>query len=156
MKAFSFKHSLGLLACAAGVIAVSNACSAKGSSGQLMDTRKPAAASTEKPTCQSEDFLEGKLNSNTFSLSADEVFEINPDDIGIELATSVVRSIGDKKGCKESGERALTIDSKESECKEIIDGSAASEACFVKTNRGEFFVIRDALDGVTVVFNRLD
>ena len=156
MKAFGLKPFLGISAAAAAVIAVTTACSGTGSSGQLMDTQKPSTASTVKPTCQTEDFLEGKLDSNTYYFSQDEVNAINIDDIGIELAGSIVRALGDKKGCTESGSKALKTDSSQSECKEVIEGLGQSEACFVKTNRGDFFVIRDAVDGVTVVYNRPD
>jgi len=105
-------------------------------------------------SCQPEDFLEGKINSNVFSLSAEEVLKINPDDIGIELATSIVEAIGAAKGCSPS---QMGIDATRSDCSEIVPGFPASSACYIDSGAGQFFVVFDPLDeGANVIYNRLD
>jgi hypothetical protein len=148
--------ALSLVAVGA-VLASYVACSSNTPRAQVLDTKKTSSASSAAGKCELEDFLEGQTDSNVFRLSADEINDINADDIGIELARSLVQHIARSKGCAARDADKFTVDSTLSECGPIVPkAEIESAACYVKTTVGDFFVIMDALGGANIVFNRLD
>jgi hypothetical protein len=151
---------IGLIA-AAGMMAFYVSCGSNGSKGSVSDTVRPGF-SLAKNQCQLEDFLGGRADSNFFSLTAEEVYEINPDDAHEELASHVVSEIGVRKGCDGSDGRVLKIDHKYGVgCKWLLEDEKGEEnmetqVCVVSTNLGQFFVIPDPLGGLSIVFHRQD
>lgn len=148
--------ALSLVAVGA-VLASYVACSSNTPRAQVLDSQKPSDSSSAAAQCEPEDFLEGKADSNVFSLSVDEINDINADDIGIELARALVEHIASSKGCVGRDADKFDVDSTLSECGPIVPkAEIESAACYVKTTVGDFFVIMDALGGANIVFNRLD
>lgn len=99
-------------------------------------------------------YQSGPYDSATFYFSESEIEKINYDDVGIELAVSVVQHLAREKCGKAF--RVFEVNDWESGCREIIRGNEGSEVCYVDTNEGEFFMIRDAMGGAQVIYNRLD
>jgi hypothetical protein len=121
-----------------------------------LNAAKATKPKKKVPTCTQEDFLGGNLDSNAFQLSDQQVEGINSDDTGIELASAILSDLGSKMGCGVGARSLLKMDAQKSDCREVIPGKGSSEACFLLTNLGEFFVIYDYVGGATVVFNRFD
>lgn len=132
-------------------------CSLDKTRSQTLDRRESPKVDAEGGQCEQEDFLEGRPDSNVFSLSEAKVTELGHDSSGIALAASLVNAIAKNKGCTGSNTSKFHIDLVTSRCAALVPSlELESEACFVNTNLGHFFVIQDALGGANLVFNRLD
>jgi hypothetical protein len=50
----------------------------------------------------------------------------------------------------------LTLNASKSRCARILKRNPMSEACFLVTDKGFFFVTHDLLDGSSITYNRWD
>jgi len=64
-------------------------------------------------------------------------------------AVTIVKSI-----IKTKCEEEPTI--QDAHCKNILGNDDSTKVCYVSTNVGYFFVMKDMLDSVNVIFNRWD
>lgn len=100
----------------------------------------------------------GYDDSTHYVIDSDEV---EPKDFGRDyLAESIyfIRHLIEREGCNKHainfgrGSRGRSS----SRCKNIVDDMPNSLSCYVETNLGYFFVTRDFLTKVHVIFNRWD
>jgi hypothetical protein len=118
----------------------------------LADPAAPAFAAAQAD-CR-ERLLGGAADSQSFFLDASTVERFNQDDVGIELARSIVVGLTVRLGCAET---EVVLDAGRSECGEIVPGEPISEACWLVSDElGYFFVTMDMLGGAHVIFNRWD
>ncbi|NRA63336.1 MAG: hypothetical protein HRU19_02565 [Pseudobacteriovorax sp.] len=108
----------------------------------------------EAPAVDCYEYFTAGFTQDSQSFQIREFDLINQDDIGIELATSAVWQLVSEAEC--TLDQELVIDSRNSECREIIPGLASSEACYVETNLGYFFTTQDSLGHMNLTFNRWD
>ena len=107
--------------------------------------------------CEFIDFDDPKasVDSATFYFNEFQIEFAAGDARGIKAAAAIVTELGYQKGCG-IDTQALEVKSSESGCQELVPGVEESTSCFVKTNLGDFFVMKDALGGAQIVYNRLD
>lgn len=98
------------------------------------------------------------FDSRTFTMNVDviDVRDFGRDHLAQAIA--YVRVLLDDLGCSKAdvnfGEGALGRSS--NRCVQISNNREYSRICFVETNLGYFFVSRDFLTGINVVYNRWD
>lgn len=133
---------IALVACPAGLVReVRNACF-----GDCVDP-----VTCAPPSCTQVFSSNGSQDSQAFHLAEPKIF--NTDDIGIELAVSVVNQLAGELGCDPA---ELQIDPAQSRCGEVVPGRFESEVCFIDAQIGYFVTAQDMLGNVNVVYHRWD
>ena len=86
-------------------------------------------------------------DSRSFHVMADLDFDMPQEEQNKILIERAIRQVG----CEMSD---LTIES--ITCRQIVEGSWSSEVCYITSQLGYFFVMKDMVDTANVVFNRWD
>ncbi|OUR99899.1 hypothetical protein A9Q84_02395 [Halobacteriovorax marinus] len=76
-------------------------------------------------------------------------FEVTPESYSVEALDKLFSNIGCVASVREKA--AVKIS-----CKEIMPGNPASSVCYLENELGYFFISKDMLDTVNIVFNRWD
>lgn len=81
-----------------------------------------------------------------YELSKD--FDESPEEYSLEALNGLLN----KLGCDKQSEKVESV----VECSEIMPGNSYSRVCYVENELGYFFISKDMLDSVNIIFNRWD
>lgn len=108
-------------------------------------------------TCINKVTQDNRYDSRSLTFNADEyVFE--NDHVGDSY--NLIRLFIERKGCGRKDIRFTagpgSVRSGKAVCNNVAKGYHHSRVCYVESNIGFFFVMRDMMNGATVVYNRWD
>jgi hypothetical protein len=94
------------------------------------------------------------LDSKAFTTTISNEEIVGPS-TRINEARAAILKISRNLGCSDEG-LALTAFEEEQKCTEVVPGNPFSVSCYVEAKVGYFFVTKDLLENIHVIYNRWD
>ncbi|WP_127717358.1 hypothetical protein [Halobacteriovorax sp. HLS] len=83
-----------------------------------------------------------------YDMDLEKDFDESPEEYSLEALNSLLSRLGcDSMSQKDEGEVV---------CKEIMPGNNFSKVCYLENELGYFFISKDMLDSVNIIYNRWD
>jgi hypothetical protein len=96
----------------------------------------------------SNDYASDSRSFQVADYELEKDFDESPEEYSLEALDGLLKKLGcDSKSQKVESEVA---------CHEVMPGNSYSRVCYVENELGYFFISKDMLDSVNIIFNRWD
>ncbi len=96
----------------------------------------------------SNDHSNDSRSFQVYDMDMEKDFDESPEEYSLEALNSLLS----KLGCESMSEKVEG----EVVCNEIMPGNSFSKVCYVENELGYFFISKDMLDSVNIIYNRWD